>query len=84
MDLAESVDDLICTFEGTGDTTMDTLAMFVFGWILVALFLLWLGRLLYTTFVLKEKPADAKSKTEPIKVSYLCNKMLSSKRNFTT
>lgn len=69
MDLAESVDDLICTFEGTGDTAMDTLAMFVFGWILAALFLLWLGRLIYTSFILKERPADAKLKTDAVKVS---------------
>lgn len=47
MDLAEAVEDLICTFDPSGDTTMDTLAMFVFGWILVALFVLWLGRLIY-------------------------------------
>lgn len=51
MDLAETVDDLICTFDGTGDTTMDTLAMFIFGWILAALFVLWLGRLAYDRFI---------------------------------
>lgn len=47
MDLAEVVEDLICTFDGSGDTTMDTLAMLVFGWILVALFVLWLGKIIY-------------------------------------
>ncbi|KAF2883468.1 hypothetical protein ILUMI_22710 [Ignelater luminosus] len=69
MDLAEAVDDLICTFDGTGDKTMDTLAMFVFGWILAALFLLWLGKLIYTRFILKEKPNDTKTKTEPTKAA---------------
>ncbi|KAK9885769.1 hypothetical protein WA026_013639, partial [Henosepilachna vigintioctopunctata] len=47
LDLAEVVEDLICTFEGSGDTTMDTLAMFVFGWILAALFVLWIGKFVY-------------------------------------
>lgn len=47
MDLAEVVEDLICTFDGSGDTTMDTLAMFIFGWILAALFVLWLGKIVY-------------------------------------
>lgn len=65
MDLAESVDDLICTFDGFGDTTMDTLAMFIFGWILAALFLLWLGKILYNKYIIKR---DAKSKVEPVKV----------------
>lgn len=69
MDLAEAVDDLICTFDGTGDKTMDTLAMFVFGWILAALFLLWLGKFIYTRFILKEKPNDTKTKIEPTKAA---------------
>lgn len=70
MDLAESVDDLICTFDGTGDTTMDTLAMLVFGWILAALFVLWLGRLIYGRFVAKEKSNEAKlMKIEPSKAT---------------
>lgn len=61
MDLAESVDDLICTFEGNPDLTMDTLAMFIFGWLLAALFILWLGKLIYAKFILKgeqSKPSD--------------------------
>ncbi|XP_049819827.1 uncharacterized protein LOC109596259 isoform X2 [Aethina tumida] len=63
MDLAEAVEDLICTFDGTGDTTMDTLAMFLFGWLLVALFVLWLGRFIYGRFVAKTN--DKKAKIEP-------------------
>ncbi|XP_072399091.1 uncharacterized protein [Diabrotica undecimpunctata] len=63
MDLAEVVEDLICTFDGSGDTTMDTLAMFVFGWILAALFILWLGKLLYEKFQNRQKTqSEAKAK----------------------
>lgn len=68
MDLAESVDDLICTFDGVGDTTMDTLAMFVFGWILAGLFVLWLGKLLYSRFAPKNTTNDPKTKTEVLKI----------------
>ncbi|CAH0547799.1 unnamed protein product [Brassicogethes aeneus] len=63
MDLAEAVEDLICTFDPTGDTTMDTLAMLLFGWLLAALFVLWLGKFLYNRFV--SKSADKKLKVEP-------------------
>lgn len=63
-DLAEAVEDLICTFDGTGDTTMDTLAMFVFGWILAALFVLWLGKIVYARFIAKSN--ETKTKVEPI------------------
>ncbi|XP_050518683.1 phospholipid transfer protein C2CD2L isoform X8 [Diabrotica virgifera virgifera] len=63
MDLAEVVEDLICTFDGSGDTTMDTLAMFVFGWILAALFILWLGKVLYEKFQNRQKTqSEAKAK----------------------
>ncbi|RZC37170.1 hypothetical protein BDFB_005444 [Asbolus verrucosus] len=64
-DLAEAVEDLICAFDGTGDTTMDTLAMFVFGWILAALFVLWLGKLIYARFMAKSN--ETKTKVEPVK-----------------
>lgn len=62
MDLAEVVEDLICTFEGSGDTTMDTLAMFIFGWILAALFVLWLGKYIYAKFQAKTIANETKSK----------------------
>lgn len=42
---------------------MDTLAMFLFGWLLVALFVLWLGRFIYGRFVAKTN--DKKAKIEP-------------------
>lgn len=66
VDLAETVDDLICIFDGTGDTTMDTLAMFIFGWILAALFVLWLGKLLYRRFILKNKTNETKTKIDAV------------------
>lgn len=56
------VEDLICTFDGSGDTTMDTLAMFIFGWILAALFVLWLGKLLYAKFQAKSTANDARNR----------------------
>lgn len=68
MDLAEVVEDLICTFDGSGDTTMDTLAMFVFGWILAALFVLWLGKFIYEKLQAKStaKANDIAQKTKLI------------------
>lgn len=53
-DLADQIDDYICTFDGVGDLTMDTLAMFIFGWGLLALFLLWLCKFLYNKYVKKD------------------------------
>lgn len=50
-DLADQIDDYICTIDGVGDLTMDTLAMFIFGWALLALFLLWLCKFLYHKYV---------------------------------
>lgn len=60
MDLAEAVDDLICVLDGSVDTTMDTLAMLLFGWVLAAIFLLWLGKAIYERFVVGRS-----SKTTP-------------------
>lgn len=52
-DLADQIDDYICSFEGVGDLTMDTLAMLIFAWAVVALFLVWLCKFLYTKYVKK-------------------------------
>lgn len=52
-DLADQVDDYICTFEGLGDIVMDSLAMFIFIWSLCVLFLIWLGKFLYQKYVKK-------------------------------
>lgn len=51
MDLADQIDDYICSFEGIGDLTMDSLAMFIFIWAVVALFLVWLCKFLYNKYV---------------------------------
>lgn len=59
MDLADQIDDYICTFEGLGDITMDSLAMFIFIWAVLALFLVWLCKFLYQKYLNKEKPASA-------------------------
>lgn len=60
MDLADQIDDYICTFEGLGDITMDSLAMFIFIWAVLALFLVWLCKFLYQKYVVKDnKPTSA-------------------------
>ncbi|XP_046425648.1 uncharacterized protein LOC124182418 isoform X2 [Neodiprion fabricii] len=51
-DLAERVDDLICSFDSAGDTTMDTLSMLVFGWMLFGLIVLCVGKYVYNRFAL--------------------------------
>lgn len=56
-DLADQIEDYICTFEGLGDITMDSLAMFVFIWLLCALFLIWLGKFLYYKYIKKGESA---------------------------
>nr|XP_034180842.1 uncharacterized protein LOC117604637 isoform X2 [Osmia lignaria] len=53
-DLAERVDDLICSFDSAGDTTMDTLSMLIFGWMLFGLVVLCVGKYVYNRFVLNE------------------------------
>lgn len=60
-DLADKIDDLICTFEGGSDTTMDTVAMYMFGWMLVGLVVLGVGRYAYGRFISKAKDSDKKS-----------------------
>ncbi|XP_017838532.2 uncharacterized protein LOC108596867 isoform X21 [Drosophila busckii] len=59
MDLADQIDDYICSFEGLGDLTMDSLAMFIFLWAVLALFSVWLCKLLYNKYLNKNAPASA-------------------------
>ena len=59
MDLADQIDDYICTFEGLGDITMDSLAIFIFIWAVMALIIIWLCKFFYQKYMLKEKPASA-------------------------
>lgn len=56
-DLADKIDDLICTFEGGGDTTMDTVAMYVFCWMLLVLVVIGLGRFVYGKYVSRKDDA---------------------------
>lgn len=58
-DLAERVDDLICSFDSTGETTMDTLSMLIFGWMLFGLVVLCVGKYVYNRFVLNELTTTA-------------------------
>ncbi|XP_069698126.1 phospholipid transfer protein C2CD2L isoform X4 [Periplaneta americana] len=50
-DLADRIDDLICSFEGGAETTMDTVAMLIFGWMIFGLFVLGIGRYIYGRFI---------------------------------
>lgn len=58
-DLAERVDDLICSFDSAGETTMDTLSMLIFGWMLFGLVVLCVGKYIYNRFVLNELTVTA-------------------------
>ncbi|XP_026824984.1 uncharacterized protein LOC105285796 isoform X2 [Ooceraea biroi] len=60
-DLAERVDDLICSFDSAGETTMDTLSMLIFGWMLFGLVVLCVGKYVYNRFVLNELAASSSS-----------------------
>ncbi|BES99954.1 Phorbol esters/diacylglycerol Hypothetical protein domain (C1 domain) [Nesidiocoris tenuis] len=61
-DLADKIDDLICTFENGADLTMDTVAMYLFLWLIVGLTVVGFGRYVYGRFVsrpVKEEPTAA-------------------------
>lgn len=60
-DLADQIDDFICSFEGGTDLTMDTLAMLIFCWSLIALFLVWLGKFVYHRYIKKTPTGEIKS-----------------------
>lgn len=64
MDLADQIDDYICSFEGLGDITMDSLAMFVFIWAVLALFILWLCKFVYNKYFNKEQNTTATTSTK--------------------
>lgn len=46
-DLTEKIDDLICSFEGGGDLTMDTVAMLIFGWAVFGVMVLAISKYVY-------------------------------------
>ncbi|XP_026743470.1 phospholipid transfer protein C2CD2L isoform X11 [Trichoplusia ni] len=60
-DLAEAVDDLICSFDYM-DTAMDNLVMLIFIWILFAIVLLGIAKWAYSRFANKVVEADTKAK----------------------
>lgn len=47
-DLADTIDDLICSFENDGNKTMDTLIMYLFCWVLVGFTVLAIGKFVYS------------------------------------
>lgn len=56
MDLADQVEDFICTFTAI-DLEMDSLIMFIFVWLLCVLVFLWLGKFLYKKYKAKKQLA---------------------------
>lgn len=60
-DLADRIDDLICSFEGGAETTMDTVAMLIFGWMIFGLFVLGIGRYIYGRFIAASEVKDKSS-----------------------
>lgn len=65
-DLAERVDDLICSFDSAGETTMDTLSMLIFGWMLFGLVVLCVGKYVYNRFVLNELGTTAATSSSQV------------------
>lgn len=65
-DLADRIDDLICSFEGGGETTMDTVAMLIFGWMVFGLFVLLIGRYIYGRYMGGNTPKETKPVIEDI------------------
>lgn len=68
MDLADQIDDYICTIDGVGDLTMDTLAMVLFAWAVIALFLVWLCKFLYNKYAKKKNATAITADTKGIAV----------------
>lgn len=60
-DLAEAVDDLICSFDYM-DTAMDNLVMLIFIWILFSIVLLGIAKWAYARFANKVVEVDIKQK----------------------
>lgn len=63
-DLAEAVDDLICSFDYM-DTAMDNLVMLIFIWIVFSIILLGVAKWAYGKFG-GAKPAEVEKVTKPI------------------
>nr|XP_018900923.1 PREDICTED: uncharacterized protein LOC109032994 isoform X3 [Bemisia tabaci] len=65
-DLADKIDDLICSFDGAADTTMDTIAMYLFGWMVFSLFVLAIGKYIYGNFVSAKESKSGSVVTETV------------------
>lgn len=65
-DLADKIDDLICSFEGGGDTTMDTVAMLIFGWTVFGLFVLAIGKYVYARFFVQISVPKESANASPV------------------
>lgn len=73
-DLAEAVDDLICSFDYM-DTAMDNLVMLVFVWILFSIVLLGIAKWVYNRYVKKN---EVKTVEEPKKPTSAATEIVSS------
>ncbi|XP_044017304.1 uncharacterized protein LOC122858454 isoform X4 [Aphidius gifuensis] len=81
-DLAERVDDLICTFDSSDDFTMDTLSMLIFGWMLFGLIVLCLGKYIYNRFILSDKIVDSVSASVGLRTSKVTSSSSSSSKEY--
>lgn len=59
MDLADKIDEYICTIDGVGDLMMDNLAMALFGWAVGGLVVVGLAKYIYGRYVAKKQSAIA-------------------------
>lgn len=59
MDLADKIDEYICTIDGVSDLTMDNLAMALFGWAVGGLVVVGLAKYLYGRYAAKKQNAIA-------------------------
>ncbi|XP_050555672.1 phospholipid transfer protein C2CD2L isoform X8 [Spodoptera frugiperda] len=76
-DLAEAVDDLICSFDYM-DTAMDNLVMLIFIWILFSIVLLGIAKWAYSRFANKVAEVDTKQKATVEEVKKTSNEIINS------
>lgn len=61
-DLADTIDDLICSFESDGNRTMDTLIMYLFCWAVVGMVALAVGKFVYGRCMGYNRAAEGRRK----------------------
>ncbi|XP_050680341.1 uncharacterized protein LOC126976161 isoform X2 [Leptidea sinapis] len=76
-DLAEAVDDLICSFDYM-DTAMDNLVMLVFIWIILSIVLLGIARWAYAKYGAGVKKVEEKEKKTSDETKKTANEIISS------